>query len=63
MAARKKGTFMLQVSLEERKEIVTDLRRNYSGSMPEQNVHCNSQGNAEYLSGIFCYVVDHIGLI
>ena len=52
MAARKKGTFMLQVSLEERKEIVTDLRRNYSGSMPEQNVHCNSQGNAEYLSGI-----------
>ena len=30
MAARIKGTFMLQVSSEERKETVIELRRNYS---------------------------------
>ena len=30
MAARIKGTFMLEVSLEGRKEIVIELRKNFS---------------------------------
>ena len=60
MAARIKGTFVLQISLEGRKEGRKELL-SWEGikaaEIPGRNVRRYSQGNAECLSGI-CVAID-----